>query len=49
MGKEEKGGGDGIWKGLSSIQWKNARAKKNEMYKPTPVEHIANILTHGVS
>jgi len=33
---------------LSSIQWKNSRAKPNEMYRPTQVEHLANIFTHGL-
>lgn len=26
----------------------NPRAKKGEAYKPTDVEHMANIITHGV-
>jgi hypothetical protein len=33
----------------SSLKWKNSVAGKNEAYKPTYIEHIANIITHGVS
>jgi len=32
----------------SSMRWKNERPRNNEPYKPTEVEHVANILTHGV-
>lgn len=31
-----------------SIRWMNRKALPHEAYCPTPVEHIANILTHGV-
>ena len=31
------------------IHWKNDPPAKNEQYKPTSIEHKANILTHGVS
>lgn len=31
------------------MKWKNRRAKPHEAYVPTDIEHIANILTHGVS
>jgi len=33
---------------LKSVNWKNERAPKNEPYNPTPIEHVANIITHGV-
>ncbi len=29
------------------IHWKNEPAPKNQPYKPTPIEHSANIITHG--
>jgi hypothetical protein len=32
-----------------SSKWKNERPVKNEAYSPTMKEHVANILTHGVS
>ena len=31
------------------MRWKNARPHNNEAYVPTDAEHVANILTHGVS
>ena len=31
------------------IHWKNDPPAKGEQYKPTAIEHKANILTHGVS
>lgn len=34
---------------LKSLKWKNDVAPKNEAYKPTYIEHVANIFTHGVS
>lgn len=30
------------------IRWKNERAKPDQAYVPTTIEHIANVLTHGV-
>ena len=33
---------------MKSVKWKNPRAPKHEQYNPTPIEHVANILTHGV-
>ena len=32
-----------------SIRWKNKPAAPNTAYQPTLVEHVANIITHGVS
>ena len=33
----------------SRIQWKNDPPPKNQAYRPTQIEHLANIITHGVS
>ncbi|CAH0564063.1 unnamed protein product [Brassicogethes aeneus] len=33
---------------LKSIKWMNRKALPNEAYCPTPIEHIANIITHGI-
>jgi len=33
---------------LGSVKWKNQRAPKHEQYNPTNIEHVANIITHGV-
>ena len=41
-------GGLSLPMSLNKVQWKNPRAKPNEMYRPTTVEHVANIATHGV-
>lgn len=30
------------------IRWKNERAKPDQAYVPTAVEHIANVITHGM-
>ena len=32
-----------------SIRWKNKPAAPNTAYEPTLIEHVANIITHGVS
>ena len=32
-----------------SIRWKNKPAAPNTAYEPTLIEHVANIVTHGVS
>lgn len=36
------------WQYLRKVKWKNERPKKNEAYRPTRVEHCANIFTHGL-
>ncbi|XP_014262176.1 monocyte to macrophage differentiation factor [Cimex lectularius] len=33
---------------LKSINWMNERATSDKAYVPTTVEHIANVITHGV-
>ncbi|KAG5889968.1 hypothetical protein JTB14_020256 [Gonioctena quinquepunctata] len=33
---------------LRCIQWMNRKALPKEAYCPTPVEHVANIITHGI-
>ena len=39
-----------IWYVLfDRIKWKNERGRGGEAYKPTDVEHLANIVTHGAS
>ena len=32
-----------------SSDWKNERPKNNNAYVPTQKEHLANVVTHGVS
>ena len=34
---------------LLQSEWKNERAKNNNAYVPTMKEHVANIITHGVT
>ena len=34
---------------VAKSEWKNDRAKNNNAYVPTMKEHVANIVTHGVS
>ena len=46
--EEKEATKNGLRSALSSVRWKNPRAKPNEMYRPTTVEHVANIATHGV-
>uniref|UniRef100_A0AAR5PGY8 Monocyte to macrophage differentiation factor 2 n=1 Tax=Dendroctonus ponderosae TaxID=77166 RepID=A0AAR5PGY8_DENPD len=37
-----------IWNNIKSIKWMNQRALDKEQYQPAFIEHIANIITHGV-
>lgn len=32
-----------------SLKWKNGKPKPNEAYCPTEIEHLANIVTHGIA
>ena len=38
-----------ILKNDCRIQWRNDPPPKNQPYRPTYIEHVANVLTHGVS
>ncbi|XP_015512793.1 monocyte to macrophage differentiation factor [Neodiprion pinetum] len=35
-------------KWIKEVKWMNPRATTNEAYQPTSVEHIANVVTHGM-
>ena len=37
------------WDAVRRSGWKNDRPKNNNAYVPTDREHLANIITHGVS
>ncbi|XP_065165438.1 monocyte to macrophage differentiation factor 2 isoform X2 [Atheta coriaria] len=34
---------------LKNLKWKNGKPKPNEAYCPTEIEHLANIVTHGIA
>uniref|UniRef100_A0A1B6LPD0 Monocyte to macrophage differentiation protein n=1 Tax=Graphocephala atropunctata TaxID=36148 RepID=A0A1B6LPD0_9HEMI len=36
------------WLWPKGVKWKNERASPNRAYVPTTLEHIANIITHGI-
>ncbi|XP_069683533.1 monocyte to macrophage differentiation factor 2 [Periplaneta americana] len=36
------------WKWIQNIRWMNEKASPNRAYTPTSIEHIANVVTHGV-
>ncbi|XP_026473106.1 monocyte to macrophage differentiation factor-like isoform X2 [Ctenocephalides felis] len=36
------------WQQLRDVNWMNKKACANQAYIPTQVEHIANVITHGV-
>ncbi|PSN33786.1 hypothetical protein C0J52_17214 [Blattella germanica] len=36
------------WKWIHNVRWMNEKASPNRAYIPTPIEHIANVVTHGV-
>ncbi|XP_071443447.1 monocyte to macrophage differentiation factor 2 isoform X2 [Hetaerina americana] len=33
---------------LKGVHWMNAKAKPDQAYVPTTIEHVANVMTHGV-
>lgn len=39
---------DWVSKTMNCVKWRNAPALSNQAYVPTTVEHIANIITHGI-
>ena len=38
-----------VYTAVIESEWKNERAKNNNAYVPTMKEHVANIITHGVT
>ena len=38
-----------VYTAVRESEWKNERAKNNNAYVPTMKEHVANIITHGVT
>ncbi|XP_014277382.1 monocyte to macrophage differentiation factor 2 [Halyomorpha halys] len=36
------------YQALKSIKWMNDKPSHNQPYNPTPIEHIANVITHGI-
>ena len=38
-----------VYHAVRESEWKNERAKNNNAYVPTMKEHVANIMTHGVT
>ena len=38
-----------VYQAVRESEWKNERAKNNNAYVPTMKEHVANIMTHGVT
>ncbi|XP_063240640.1 monocyte to macrophage differentiation factor 2 isoform X1 [Bacillus rossius redtenbacheri] len=36
------------WKWMQGVQWMNEKASRNQAYNPTTIEHVANVVTHGV-
>ena len=40
---------NGNYNTFFSVKWKNPRPPPHLPYSPTPLEHAANIITHGVS
>lgn len=37
-----------IFKTMHCVKWRNSPALSNQAYVPTTIEHVANILTHGI-
>lgn len=37
-----------VFNAIRRVKWMNQRASTNEAYQPTHIEHIANVVTHGM-